>query len=134
MPTRVLIDVPAAAQNLWIHRSEAGRAICARLFPRPLPWESALLKDFPPEMNLTTWRNAWPQETGTRILIVTSDFHTRRSLSIFRHEMPGKSFSVAAARDETQFGARWWTHRQWAKTCLDEWLRLFWWNAVDRWR
>lgn len=73
------------------------------------------------------------QEQGSRILIVTSDFHTRRSLSIFRHEMPGKSFSVAAARDDSEFGTRWWTHRQWAKTCVDEWLRLLWWSAIERW-
>jgi uncharacterized SAM-binding protein YcdF (DUF218 family) len=74
------------------------------------------------------------QEEGSRILIVTSDFHTRRALSTFRHELRGTSFSVAAVRDETQFGTRWWSHRQWAKTCVDEWLRLLWWSAVDRWR
>jgi uncharacterized SAM-binding protein YcdF (DUF218 family) len=73
-------------------------------------------------------------ETGTRILIVTSDYHTRRSLSIFRHEIPGKMFSTAAVTDGTQFGQKWWQHRQWAKTCFDEWLRLLWWNAMERWR
>jgi uncharacterized SAM-binding protein YcdF (DUF218 family) len=71
---------------------------------------------------------------SARILIVTSDFHTRRALSIFRHELRGRSFSVAAAYDATEFKTRWWTNRQWAKTCLNEWLRLFWWNAIDRWR
>jgi hypothetical protein len=74
------------------------------------------------------------REPGKRVLIVTSDFHTRRALSIFRHEIREKSFSVTAVQDDTQFGKRWWTHRQWAKTCVDEWLRLLWWNAVDRWR
>jgi uncharacterized SAM-binding protein YcdF (DUF218 family) len=73
-------------------------------------------------------------ENGLRILIVTSDYHTGRALSIFRHEMPGHYFSVAGAHDETQFGVRWWRHRQWAKTCVDEWLRVLWWNAVERWR
>jgi DUF218 domain len=72
-------------------------------------------------------------EEGSRILIVTSDFHTRRSLSIFRREVRGKSFSVAVVRDDTQFGTRWWTHRQWAKTCVDEWMRLLWWTVVERW-
>jgi len=71
---------------------------------------------------------------GTRILLVTSDFHTRRALSIFRHEVHGKMFSIAAAHDDAQFGTRWWTRRQWAKTCVDEWLKVLWWNAVDRWR
>lgn len=73
-------------------------------------------------------------EQGTRILVVTSDFHTRRALSTFEHEIRGKTFSVAAAYDETEFGTDWWKRRQWAKTCLDEWLRLAWWNYVDRWR
>jgi hypothetical protein len=73
-------------------------------------------------------------EKSDRVLIVTSEFHTRRALSIFRHELPGKSFSIAAAGDDREFGIRWWQNRQWAKTCLYEWLRLLWWNAVDRWR
>jgi hypothetical protein len=73
-------------------------------------------------------------EGGKSVLIVTSDFHTRRALSVFRREMPGRQYSVAAARDEAQFGVRWWTHRQWAKTAVDEWLKLIWWKAVDEWR
>ncbi len=73
-------------------------------------------------------------EKGSRILLVTSEFHTRRALAIFRHQVHGKSFSVAAAYNETQFGMRWWTHREWAKTCFQEWLRWSWWTCVDRWR
>ena len=69
-----------------------------------------------------------------RVLIVTSEFHTRRSLLIFRRRMPQYQISVAAARNPEQFGAAWWTHREWAKTTLDEWLKMFWWEAVDRWR
>ena len=74
------------------------------------------------------------REGGKSVLIVTSDFHTRRALSIFRREIPGHEYSVAAARDGAQFGVRWWTHRQWAKTLVDEWLRLIWWKVVDQWR
>lgn len=69
-----------------------------------------------------------------RILIVTSEFHTRRSLMIFRHRLPQYQFSVAAARNPAQFGEAWWTNREWAKTTLDEWMKMFWWQAVDRWR
>jgi hypothetical protein len=68
------------------------------------------------------------------VLIVTSDFHTRRALEIFRREFPGVEFSIAAARNEEGFGTRWWTHRQWAKTFVDEWLRFIWWKAIDQWR
>ena len=67
------------------------------------------------------------------VLIVTSDFHTRRALSEFRKELPQYTFHVAASYDDTQFGEQWWRHRQWAKTNLSEWLRLLWWELVDRW-
>lgn len=74
------------------------------------------------------------REDARRVLLVTSDFHTRRALSVFHHEIQGKGFSVAAARDDAQFGTKWWMHRQWAKTLVDEWLRLLWWKGIDQWR
>lgn len=74
------------------------------------------------------------RKTNVRsVLLVTSDFHTRRALSIFRREDPDRTFHVAAAYDLTQFGVQWWRHRQWAKTNVDEWFRLLWWEFVDRW-
>ena len=69
-----------------------------------------------------------------RILLVTSDFHTRRALAIFRRAIPDVQFSAAAAYDANQYGTRWWQHRQWAKTFFDECVRLVWWHMVDRWR
>jgi hypothetical protein len=74
------------------------------------------------------------REGAKSVLIVTSDFHTRRALSVFRREIPRHEYSVAAARDQQQFGVRWWTRRQWAKTFFDEWLRLIWWTMIDQWR
>jgi hypothetical protein len=74
------------------------------------------------------------REGGKSVLIVTSDFHTRRALSVLRREVPGHEYSVAAVWNGEQFGVRWWTHRQWAKTFMDEWLRLMWWKVVDQWR
>jgi uncharacterized SAM-binding protein YcdF (DUF218 family) len=64
------------------------------------------------------------------VLIVTSDFHTRRALSEFHKEAPDFTFHVAAAYDREQFGTLWWQHRQWAKINFDEWLRLLWWEFV----
>jgi uncharacterized SAM-binding protein YcdF (DUF218 family) len=69
-----------------------------------------------------------------RVLIVTSDFHTRRALMIFRHHLPQYQFSVAAASNPLQFGEAWWTNREWAKTTFDEWLKMLWWQVVDQWR
>jgi len=75
------------------------------------------------------------QSTGAhRILIVTSDYHTRRALTIFSKRLPQYHFSIAAARNENLFSAKWWTHREWAKTTVNEWFRLLWWELVDRWR
>jgi len=72
--------------------------------------------------------------TGAKsILLVTADFHTRRALDIFRHELPQYEYSAAAAFNSQAFGSRWWTHRQWAKMLFDEWLRFLWWKCVDRW-
>jgi uncharacterized SAM-binding protein YcdF (DUF218 family) len=67
------------------------------------------------------------------VLLVTSDYHTRRALSIFEHEFPGVRCSAASASDSQQFGTRWWQHRQWAKLNFDEWTRFVWWEGVDRW-
>jgi len=69
-----------------------------------------------------------------KILIVTSDFHTRRALSIARRELPGYEFSIASADDPAQFGSNWWQHRQWMKVTFYEWTRMIWWQLVDRWR
>ena len=69
-----------------------------------------------------------------RILLVTSDYHTRRARSIFQHELPGYQISITPAYDPQQFGTHWWQHRQWAKTNFDEWMKLVWWQLVDRWR
>jgi hypothetical protein len=129
---RVIVDVPAAARIY-----EFSQVQLAEKYVQGLP-QAASVRICPIE-GLSTREEAHDVEkclageVGNRILIVTSEFHTRRALSIFRHEMRGKVFSVAMARDENQFGTRWWTHRQWAKTCLDEWLRLLWWTAVERW-
>lgn len=67
------------------------------------------------------------------VLLVTSDFHTRRALSTFRHELPEVRFSVGAAYDPTEFGPEWWKRREWAKNTFYEWMRLAWWCLIDRW-
>jgi len=68
------------------------------------------------------------------VLIVTSASHTRRALRIFRRRLPQYQFTAAAAQDPIHFGTLWWTNREWAKTTLDEWIKLTWWELVDRWR
>jgi uncharacterized SAM-binding protein YcdF (DUF218 family) len=74
------------------------------------------------------------QSEAKSVLLVTSDFHSRRALSIFRKKLPQYHWSVAAARDPDMFGVRWWQHREWTKTAFYEWLKTLWWNGIDRWR
>jgi uncharacterized SAM-binding protein YcdF (DUF218 family) len=66
-------------------------------------------------------------------LLVTSDYHTRRALSTFNRVLP-RDYSIAAVFDAREFGVQWWRHREWAKMNFDEWLKLIWWELVDRWR
>jgi uncharacterized SAM-binding protein YcdF (DUF218 family) len=130
---RVVIDVPVSARIYDFNQVELAEKYVQHLR------QGALVR-ICPITGLSTMDEArdaaecLSREEAGRVLIVTSDFHTRRALSTFRRVLPGKSFSVAAAYDETQFGTRWWAHRQWAKTCVDEWMRLLWWTVVDRWR
>src|SRR5271166_5368219 len=58
-----------------------------------------------------------------RVLIVTSDYHTRRALAVFSHRLPLYQWNVAAARNPVQFGDAWWTDREWAKATFDEWSK-----------
>ena len=75
------------------------------------------------------------------VLIVTSDYHTRRAFDIFKARLPHYHWSIAGVyapyEDQTTkrlAGDNWWRNRRWAKTVADEWERLLWWELVDRWR
>ena len=116
---RVVINVPAAAKVYEFPEVELAEKYIHDL-PRGALVEVCLVQGLSTRDESRDAGKCLAREEGSRVLIVTSEFHTRRALSIFRHELHGKSFSVAAAHDDTQFGTRWWTNRQWAKTCLDE--------------
>jgi uncharacterized SAM-binding protein YcdF (DUF218 family) len=68
------------------------------------------------------------------ILVVTSEYHTRRAFSILRKRLPQYHISIYAAPDPYFFGQHWWQTREWAKTTYAEWQRYLWWLFVDRWR
>lgn len=130
---RILLDVPANARVY-----ESTEIELAQRYINDLPQSMAV--SICPITGLSTKAESKDaeqclrQQNAKTVLIVTSDFHTRRAIDVFLHEVPEFKYSVAAAHSDEGFGIRWWTHRQWAKTFFDEWLRLFWWNAIDRWR
>jgi hypothetical protein len=130
---RIVLDVPADAKIYEFTQLQLARKYIEDL-PQAASVSVCPIDGLSTKDESKDAEKCMAREGGKSVLIVTSDFHTRRALSVFRREIPGHEYSVAAARDETQFGVRWWTHRQWAKTFANEWLRLIWWKVVDQWR
>jgi uncharacterized SAM-binding protein YcdF (DUF218 family) len=58
-----------------------------------------------------------------RLLVVTSNFHTRRSGFIFRKLAPDLKILVVAAPDENFTPDGWWRNREGQKTFLLEWTK-----------
>ena len=69
-----------------------------------------------------------------RVLLVTSDYHTRRALSTARQAYPGYAWSVAAADNGLLSVPRWWTRREIVKDVFLEWQKVAWWELVERHR
>src|SRR5262249_47987795 len=64
------------------------------------------------------------RESGAhRVLLVTSDYHTRRAGRLFRRAAPDIEFIVVAAPDADFQLDRWWESRQGRKTAAYEWMK-----------
>ena len=129
---RLILDVPAEARIY-----EWSQIEIARKYVEGLPQASAITVC--PIYGRSTRDEAQDVVRCLRgisahsILLVTSDYHTRRALSIFSRALPAV-YSIAAAFDSSEFGVQWWKHREWAKVNLEEWSKLIWWGVVDSWR
>ena len=129
---RMVLDVPAEATFF----GEAELDL-ARSYVQKLPQRDSV--SICPILGLSTKAESYDVKgclanAGVHsVLLVTSDYHTRRARSTFQHTFQGYRMSVAAATDPIQFGPHWWRNRHWAKLNFDEWLRLVWWEGVDRW-
>lgn len=63
------------------------------------------------------------QRGAKRYMIVTTEFHSRRALGVFRDAAPELDASAVAA-DSVDFRIdRWWQHREGRKTILLEWTK-----------
>ena len=58
-----------------------------------------------------------------KILLVTSDYHTRRAGKIYRAAAPDLQFVVVAAPDTNFTADGWWHNRQGEKTAFYEWVK-----------
>ncbi len=65
-----------------------------------------------------------------RVLIVTSDFHTRRALASYKKALPSVSFSVASV--PTEFSTQHWWSPEAAATTVREWGALLWLRLVQK--
>ena len=63
------------------------------------------------------------REHYSKVLLVTSDFHTRRAGSIFRRSIPGLNMLVVAAPAPDFHPDSWWTSRPSQKVFLQEWAK-----------
>lgn len=57
------------------------------------------------------------------VILVTSDYHTRRAGNLFRAAAPGVEFVVVAAPDLHFTPRGWWRDREGRKTFLLEWMK-----------
>lgn len=58
-----------------------------------------------------------------KILLVTSNFHTRRAAWLMRHENPGLEVEAVPAPDPYFTPSTWWKSRNGQKTFLLEWMK-----------
>jgi uncharacterized SAM-binding protein YcdF (DUF218 family) len=72
--------------------------------------------------------------TVSSVLIVASDFQTRRALETFRKRLPQYHWSIAASSAPYHNADQWWKHRAWAKTVLYEWEEFILWKLIDQWK
>jgi uncharacterized SAM-binding protein YcdF (DUF218 family) len=58
-----------------------------------------------------------------KVLLVTSDYHTRRAGKIYRAAAPDLQFVVVAAPDRYFTADGWWHNRQGKKIAFNEWVK-----------
>lgn len=129
---KMFLDVPADNLVYDQNQIDIAKAFIQK-FPQRQSIEVCSIAGLSTKAEAQDFARCLGQAKGHRILVVTSDYHTRRARSIFQHELRGYQIFVAPASDPAQFGPSWWKQRQWAKTNFDEWVRLMWWELVDRW-
>jgi uncharacterized SAM-binding protein YcdF (DUF218 family) len=118
---QVLVSGPAGAYGL--HECElaiafAERAGYPKSYFRHLEHDGHSTRD---EAHIAS---AFFRETRVHtVLLVTSDYHTRRAGSIFREVAPDITYIVIAAPDEHFSAGGWWRDREGRKIALLEWTK-----------
>src|ERR1700693_2615445 len=115
---RVVLDVPTNAKIYEFTQIELAQKYIEDL-PQPAPVSICPIHGLSTKDESREPENCLQRAGAKSVLIVTSDFHTRRALEVFRREFPEREYSVAAAGNDEGFGSRGWTHSRGAKTFVD---------------
>ena len=130
----LLLD--AHTDTMWFGRSQAD---LAGEFIRKTAGDAGNVKVCPIEV-ATTAQEAYAVgkclkgQPVRAVLLVVSDYHSRRSLTMFSHLLPQYRWSITAVHDPKNFEPQWWRRREWVRTTVVEWEHLLWWEILDRWR
>ena len=137
--SRLILDVQAPVSQFGVSDSELAQAFVTRSAPgRAVVCEVLADSTFGEAAGAARCLQVFHPSS---VLLVTSDYHTRRALTIFQRRLPKYQWHVAAIGGPSEPGRpwvrtadEWWKNRRWAKTVLDEWQKWAWWFLVDRWR
>ena len=74
------------------------------------------------------------QMGAKQVILVTSEYHTRRTRSAYRQILGGIGIVIRIhpVYNEEYWNSHWWRRRRWAKTFLQETAALIW-NTVEHW-
>lgn len=129
---RLLMDVPANTRIYQWNQLEL-----AQRYVQQLPEASAIslcpIAATSTKSEVQDMARCLEHVNARTILLVTSEYHSRRALSSFGKLLPRYRYQIVAVPDPKEFGVNWWRHREWAKTTVEEWAKLIWWETVDRW-
>jgi uncharacterized SAM-binding protein YcdF (DUF218 family) len=67
------------------------------------------------------------------VMLVTSRNHSRRALAIFKHSLPQYEWSLTIADEQQPEGSDMQSATS-AGAQMQEWLKMLWWEGVDRWK
>jgi uncharacterized SAM-binding protein YcdF (DUF218 family) len=95
---RIVLDVPTNARLYDFTQIELARNYIEKL-PQSANISICPIDGLSTRDEAIDAEKCLEREGARSVLIVTSDFHTRRALEVFRRELPGRDYSVAASRD-----------------------------------
>ena len=132
---RILIDSEDSTPYLGLTEADRLKIFVERAFPKAANQiQLCPGRGDSTQSEVADVRACLHQSNIRKVLVVTSDYHTRRALWTLNRYLSQYHWSVAAVSDESTFDIHWWKQSRWTMTNLTELQKLLWWEVVDRWR